>query len=294
VPYRRIWVIGRTLATGRRDQARALRLIGDYRLSPPGGPRRFAAGCRPGRVRRAPRLTGLQFLDRLSAALRENPPPRRDRTQLRRLARIGVGAGLAPERAGLTAVAMHSLVTAVNATAASLPALAKATILAQAKAHHGWTTPPADTGDYGTDYVTRAAIAEVGLGANTPAEAMYPTAYADASGATFDASKRYRLRFAPGQAPPARAFWSLTLYDAAGYLVSNPEHRYAVGSSHPPLRREADGSIVVAIQSARPTEPGVNWLPAPRRGAFRLSLRLYWPRAAALDGEWAPPAVQQR
>jgi hypothetical protein len=43
------------------------------------------------------------------------------------------------------------LITAVDDTAASLPTIAKATVLEQAKAHHGWTTPPADTGDYGTD-----------------------------------------------------------------------------------------------------------------------------------------------
>lgn len=84
----------------------------------------------------------------------------------------------------------------------------------------------------------------------------------------------------------------MTLYDAAGYLVSNPAHRYSIGNSHPPLRRRADGSLVIAIQHTRPTEPGVNWLPAPRSGAFRLTLWLYWPRAAALGGNWAPPPIQ--
>ena len=104
-------------------------------------------------------------------------------------------------------------------------------------------------------------------------------------------SRRYRLVFAPGQAPPARAFWSLTMYDAAGYLVANPEHRYAIGSDHPPLRRERDGSIVVALQRTRPADPRANWLPTPA-GGFRLSLRLYWPRPRALNGRWQPPPIQ--
>jgi hypothetical protein len=36
----------------------------------------------------------------------------------------------------------------------------------------------------------------------------------------------------------------------------------------------------------------VNWLPAPA-GGFRLNLRLYWPRRAALTGAWRPPPVQR-
>src|SRR5205085_2128786 len=115
-------------------------------------------------------------------------------------------------------------------------------------------TPPSDIGDYGTDYTTRAGIALAGLGANTPAEATYPTAYIDSSGATLDASHSYRIVFKPGELPPARAFWSLTMYDADGYLVANSAHRYAIGSSHPPLVRQADGSLVVVVQHTQPAQ----------------------------------------
>jgi hypothetical protein len=80
------------------------------------------------------------------------------------------------------------------------------------------------------------------------------------------------------------------MYDTDGYLVPNPIDRYSLGPSHPPLVKKPDGSIVVAIQRNEPTEPRVNWLPSPA-GGFRLNLRLYGPRKAALSGDWRPPSV---
>ena len=130
----------------------------------------------------------------------------------------------------------------------------------------------------------------VGLGANTPIEAIYPSGIADAGGALYNGANSYRLTFAPGQAPPAKYFWSLTMYDCGGYLVANPISRYSVGPSHPPLVRQADESIVIAIQRTPPTESDVNWLPAAA-GGFRLSLRLYGPSTAARTGAWRPPGV---
>jgi hypothetical protein len=130
----------------------------------------------------------------------------------------------------------------------------------------------------------------VGLGANTPTEAIYPTGLTDATGALFDGAHSYRLTFPAGQQPPARYFWSVTMYDSAGYLVANPISRYSVGSSHPPLVKQPDGSIVIAIQRDPPADAGVNWLPAPA-GGFRLNLRLYGPSIAARTGAWRPPGV---
>jgi hypothetical protein len=290
-PARRVWVIGRTLAGDRADQRRAVRLMRRYRLTPPGGERRFGR-CRPGAPRRAMTPTGLPFLDALGRALAQNPPPARDRALLARLATVGVGPGRRPERAGLAPDVLRALVAGVEGIARSLPGVARSTVLQGARANQGWSTPRPIIGDYGTDYTYRAGVAVLGLGANTPDESTYPTALADAAGELFDGVSRYRVTFAPGEEPPARAFWSLTLYDADGYLVENAARRYAIGNSHPPLARRADGSIVVAVQRDRPTEAGVNWLPAPA-GGFRLNLRLYWPRASALSGAWKPPPVER-
>ena len=140
-------------------------------------------------------------------------------------------------------------------------------------------------------------MAELGLGANTVQEAVYPTALTDSGGRPLTGASDYRLVFKPGQAPPNRAFWSLTMYDSSGFLVPNPLHRYAIGSTHPPLRRQPDGSIVILISHARPRGSHINWLPAPSAG-FRLNMRIYRPRRdgpgwalAATPGAAAHPVI---
>ena len=94
-----------------------------------------------------------------------------------------------------------------------------------------------------------------------------------------------------GKLPPADAFWSLTMYDADGYLHPNSLHRYAIGDRTAGLRRGRDGSLTLAIQSARPKGSlKANWLPAPS-GRFRMIMRIYEPRRSALSGRWRPPPV---
>lgn len=291
--YRRVWVIGRTLATDEADQRKAKRKMARYALLKASGEpaRTFPKGCEPGKPKdSATPADGSRFVAALNRALAKNPPPRRDRPLLEELARVGIGAGLSPAEAGLSPEATAALYAGVGAEAATLPTTARLSVLRQAQESGGWLLPAPNIGDYGTDYDFRALVAVVGLGANTPEEAIYPTGITDAAGNLFDGANDYRLTFPPGKAPPAKYFWSLTMYDTDGYLVPNPIDRYSLGPSHPPLRRKPDGSIVIAIQRDEPTEPRVNWLPAPEAG-FRLNLRLYGPAKAARTGRWRPPAV---
>jgi hypothetical protein len=290
--YRRVWMIGRTLASGPADQRKARKLMARYRLTRLGGKaRRFSKGCKPGTPQDHTTPTdGPGFISALNRSLKRNPPPKRDAPLLSQLRPLGIGAGLSPDQAGVPSDVLAALYDGISQEAASLPGSTRLMIFNQARQTGGWLLPASSIGNYGTDYLYRAQIAVVGLGANTPNEAIYPTGIADATGALFSGANRYRLTFPPGQEPPARYFWSLTMYDGDGYLVANPIDRYSIGPSHPPLLRQADGSIVIAIQRDPPTEAGVNWLPAPASG-FRLSLRLYGPSAAARRGTWRPPGV---
>jgi hypothetical protein len=185
---------------------------------------------------------------------------------------------------------LSALYDGIAQEAASLPTATRLSILNQARQTSGWYLPAPNIGRYGTDYLFRAQVAVFGLGANTPNEAIYPTGVTDGAGALYDGAHRYRLTFPPGQEPPAKYFWSVTMYDTAGYLVDNPIGRYSVGPSHPPLIKQPDGSIVIAIQHDAPVDADVNWLPAPT-GSFRLNLRLYGPSVAARTGTWRPPGV---
>ena len=104
--------------------------------------------------------------------------------------------------------------------------------------------------------------------------------------------KRPVLHFAPGEEPPVNAFWSVTVYDAAGYLVPNALRHYSVSSSRPDeLVRRPDGSIDIVFARRDPGDPGANWLKVPALGRFSAYLRMYWPEQPILDGSWQPPPI---
>jgi len=147
-------------------------------------------------------------------------------------------------------------------------------------------------GHYGTDYLWRAVVAMVGLGANLPEDAIYPRAAKDAEGQPLSGANKYELRFAKGQFPPVGAFWSITLYNSSQFFVKNPINRFAIGDRDK-LAFDEDGSLAIYIQneSPGPTRES-NWLPAPK-DAFSLTMRLYWPKRQVLEGTWKPPAVQR-
>ncbi len=285
VPYASMLMLGRTLAGNIADQQSAIALMKQYALTPTG-----ATGPNDAIVPAS--SSSIDVLDAMSAAMAQNPPPSQDDPELAKLARIGVGPGLQVADAHLGLLSRMSLAVSVKATAALLPAVAQLTQSMSARQHHGWAIPSPDIGDYGTDYLLRAGVAEVGLVANTPEEAMYEGGLLTAKLLPLKGAKSYTLHFAPGQAPPADAFWSVTVYDAAGQLVQNSEKRYSVSSSRPEeLVYRPDGSIDIVLSRRDPQDPGVNWLPTPR-GGFSAYLRIYVPEQSALDLSWLPPGIK--
>jgi hypothetical protein len=148
-------------------------------------------------------------------------------------------------------------------------------------------------GAYGTEYGLRAVVAMAGLGANLPADAVYPNARFDVDGQPLEGSNRYVLHFPSGGLPPVRAFWSITAYDQDGYLIANELDRYALGDRDP-LKFNADGSLDLYVQAEAPAEElRTNWLPVPAQGPFRITARLYWPEQSILDGAWRMPGLRR-
>jgi hypothetical protein len=157
----------------------------------------------------------------------------------------------------------------------------------------GWAIPLTVRTSWGSDFHTRARIARNFIGALGIDEAMYPTAEVDADGRPLDGAHRYALRFAPGAGPKVGAFWSLTLYRRSDCLfVANPIDRYSIGDRTPGLRHEADGSLVIRLQSDDPGD-GVNWLPSPAGEAFYVVLRLYQPHEDHLEYRFAYPPLER-
>jgi hypothetical protein len=146
------------------------------------------------------------------------------------------------------------------------------------------------------NYLYRMAAAVLGIYGVSREEALYPIYSVDSDGQRLDASThRYTLRFASSQLPPAKAFWSLTMYELpASLLVANPINRYLINSPMlPDLRRDANGGISLYIQNESPgADKESNWLPAPK-GPFVMFMRMYLPEPEAIDGSWKRPPLKR-
>jgi hypothetical protein len=300
-PTNMVWLIGRTQTNGPKDYAAVHALQDQFKLvplssfgkryTPPAGIVDTAMNMKAAPVEVLKAMTTEQFFDRLAALLKSNPPPASEAAVLGKLAKIGIIPGEKFDAAKLDPAVAKGLQPAVKVALEKLAAGSKES----GKGVNGWHVPPPNLANFGADYGTRAVVALIGLGANLPHDAVYPSTFVDADGKPFDGASKYVIRFEKGAMPPVNAFWSVTLYDENSFFVANPINRYAI-SSWMPLAKNADGSIDLYVQHASPGKDRErNWLPAPAK-SFNLTMRMYWPTEKAptiLDGSWKPPVVRR-
>jgi hypothetical protein len=294
--YDHVWLAGRTLVNGPSDLPAVHRVQDGYKL------RQFVrVGLAyrppaPSRIVRVPTKTaeptGLAFFDALGDALAKSPPPAADAPILAELATVGIGPGRHPSSESLSPAVRAGLTAAVAAGPAGILSLRLQIAAPSVLAHNGWYVAPSDVGAFGTDYTLRAVVAIYGLAANRPVEAMYPVGAADNTHQTLSGSHSYVIHFAAGGLPPARYFWSLTMYDSSFFLVPNALNRYEIGNRTKGVHYNADGSLDVYVQTTAPTGHESNWLPAPPAG-FQVTMRLYGPLASALNDTYAYPTIQR-
>lgn len=296
--YDRVWIIGRTQVFGENDIKNVRKIQDRYSITPLS---RYGSAWRPRQPRNPdtrvndPKVpTGLAYFDALGAELAKFPPPPADTPILGRLAAVGIAPGLKTSKSVANEDTRRGLIDAVAAGKSSVAADLKQIYLGGFLAHNGWAVLP--VGNYGTDYTLRAVTTQVGLGALVPEEAVYPLTVTDLTAQSLTGQKRYALHFPASALPPARAFWSLTLYDNDGFFVPNSIDRYLV-NDHTDLKYNSDGSLDLFIQEAKPQDPDQarNWLPTPS-GGFRLIMRIYSPEPAEIPGilngnGWRPPQI---
>jgi len=227
------------------------------------------------------------FFNLLAQLMKDNPPAAADAPIAARMARLGIIPGQPFDVTKLTPAMARGLEAGRLAGQEKIGEEIK-TI---GKKVNGWQIT--FTGEYGVNYLFRAAVTCFGLGANLALDACYPVAMVDADGQPLTGANKYVWHFADqASLPPVAGFWSLTMYDANWFFVDNPLNRYTL-SQRNDLKTNADGSIDLYLQKDSPgADKEANWLPAPA-GQFVLCLRLYWPKPAFLDGKWAPPAVKK-
>ena len=227
------------------------------------------------------------FYSRLAALMADNPPAPADAAAVARLARSGVEPGKPVDLDGLGWSKAWALRTSMRLLGVLEWGATKG------KTDAGWMVMPRDMARWGTDYVNRAGISLIGLGAVWPEDIQYPTAFKDGDGKPLDGANAYVLHFDKGQTPPNDATWSVSMYDPDGWYVPNALDRFHI-APWMPLKTNPDGSLDIWIGATSPgAEKEANWLPAPKSGPFNLTVRIFWPKEAALDGSYSVPPVRR-
>jgi hypothetical protein len=299
-PTNMVWVVGRIQTNGKADYAAVHSIQDRYMLTPLGA--LGSTHTPPDKVPVAPgidqqtppakqvaKMHAASFFARLNSLMKNNPPAAADATALARFAAIGVAPGTTFNLEEMDPAVAKSIEESVRVAQAKIIDDAKKPL---GKIVNGWQVFDRPVGNYGTDYLWRAIVALVGLGANLPEDAIYPHATTDAQGQPLTGANRYVVHFPKGQLPPVNAFWSLTMYNSEQAFVQNPINRYAIGDRDN-LRFNDDGSLTLYIQNESPgKDKESNWLPAPS-DSFNIVMRLYWPKKEIVDGTWKIPPLER-
>ena len=295
-PY--VWIIGRTKTDGPSDYAAVNKIQAGFKITPLSQwgktPEPIQVKIDPSIDMKTPpkvqvdTMSADKYFAYAAELMKVQPPHLTDQPIIARMKRIGIEPGQSFDIDKADPVVKKAL-KAVPKIAQKLMEWKIPTL---ARVANGWSMNTDTMGVYGNYYLKRAIIAQLGLGANLPEDAIYPLNLGDESGKPLDGANKYAIHFDKVTIPPVNAFWSITLYDQQGFQVANSLNRFAV-SSWMPFQFNPDGSLDLYFQNESPgAEKEANWLPAPK-GAFNLCLRLYAPKSEALTGKWNPPPVMK-
>ena len=299
-PTNIVWILGRIYCTGTPEDYAAVHALQDqFKLvplssygkayTPPADTVDPSIDMKAAVREQVNRMDAAAYFTLLAQLMKTNPPALADTPALARFAKIGLVPGKDFDASKLN-----------TDFAKRIPQIAFDRIMLQFKvnkdvqSNNGWTFTT-KTGLYGTDYLMRALVTAIGLGANRQQDAVYPTSPKDADDNAYDGAHKYVIRFDKGETPPVEGFWSITMYDSQYFFVANPINRYSI-SPRQNLKPNQDGSIDIYIQNDSPgADKESNWLPAPA-GKFILMLRMYWPNEndpSILNGTWTIPPVKK-
>ena len=295
-----VWILGRIYCTGTPEDYAAVHALQDQcqlvplssygkTYTPPPGKVDASVDMKTAVREQVNAMDAVAYFTLLAQLMKRNPPAAADAPEQTKFAKIGLVPGKDFDSSKFD-----------PAFAKRVPQVAFDRIMLQFKVgksirtKNGWAYD-SEAGIYGTDYLNRALVTAIGLGANRIQDAVYPTSLKDADGRDYEGKNKYVMRFPKGQLPPVGGFWSLTMYDADYFFVENPINRYSV-SPRQNLKANPDGSVDLYIQKDSPgPDKQSNWLPAPA-GKFVLMLRMYWPNdksPSIINNTWTVPPVRK-
>jgi hypothetical protein len=292
-----VWIIGRTQTNGPADYENVHKVQAGYKVTPLSQwgsapePIQFTfdntVDMKTDPLTQVTSMSAAQFFAYGVELMARHPPHLTDWSQLERMKWIG----LVPGRPFEFAKADSAIRMALERVPSEAIELMKKKYKTIGQVVNGWSMRPDTMGVWGNYYLKRAIIAMIGLGANQPEDAVYPEIVTDADGNPLMGGVSYVLHFDKGEFPPVEAFTSITMYDHDGFHIANPINRFAIGDRDALVFND-DGSLDIYIQPHSPgKEKEANWLPSPKSGRLNMTMRLYAPKAEALDGRWVPPAV---
>ena len=94
---------------------------------------------------------------------------------------------------------------------------------------HNWTTVINST-EFGTDYLTRTAVAKSNVFINRPRETRYFYQDLDQRGSRLAGANRYTVTFPELPPVDSKGFWSITLYNKNHFFAPNEIDRFSLGN----------------------------------------------------------------
>ncbi|UVC07586.1 DUF1254 domain-containing protein [Rhizobium sp. TH2] len=278
-----VGILGRTSLNGKEDIPNVKAIQAGYKLEPLSQFLKVPAPEPASAIAFPPyshvKASSHDFIGYLNFLLQfAQPTVPEERSLMARFAGIGIAPGKPWDAAKVDPELLKAIDAGVEDAKAEMAQVAKTTL--------------SSNGLFGSrdvlkgNYMIRAMGAEKGLYGNSIEEAWY-------GGFVGDGSQQTMLHFTADTLPPAKFFWSLTLYALPDrFLYANPLERYSIGDRTKDLKYGADKSLTIYLGHKSPgKDKEANWLPTPE-GKYSLVARIYGPDKSAMEGSWKLPAPQ--
>jgi len=285
----------------KEDAVKRVRATKIYPLKEAGNPKPTKFISMSGAVINTLPPTGIEYWERLSTFINNNPVDERDRFYMAMLKPLGIEKGK-PFKPDARQKSILEEATRIGDAMGRVMLFDGHERIAGAEAfpaaHWHWVTlvnPNQETEYYSQvderlHYTYGAIYTTPGIGVKKAGPgSTYIQAFEDKDGNHFDGAKSYHLKL-PANVPAA-AFWSLTLYSTESRsMLQNPTND-AARSSYDKLKTNADGSIDLYFSPKAPAGNESNWIETVPGKGFYPMFRFYTPKEGLFDGTWKMPDV---